>query len=601
MGVVSAERSQGVRKSASHLFFGLIMGASLGWVLGCGPGVSPERILVARKIITMDPARPSAKALGIDASGMISAVGSLQEVRAQLEGDEVEIDRRFEDKVILPGFVDPHVHPTLAATILNLEIVSAMEWTTPRGKTQAIRGRAAFLDRLRELDEERDEGEWLSVWGYHAPYHGGLSRSDLDGISTTRPIFVWQRSVHEMYFNTRALSELGMTEEDFDAHPEADWEEGHLWERGTFALGAPMLAELTQPMKYIEGLSMMTEVYHRGGLTMLGDQGFPQMNKLAEKWSLRFEMWRSDAPYRFALVPNALFFYRQEGGNAEAAEAAALEMLEESTDRVQIVKHAKYFADGAIFSQLMQMKEPYLDGHHGEWMMTPEEQAEVLETFWRKGWNLHVHVNGDAGLDVVLDQIEAQQKAFPDPARRIVMEHYGYARDDQHKRLAELGIEVSNNAYYLHELAPIYAEQGLGPERAANISPVGGLAREGVPTSFHSDFPMAPAEPLTLAWTAVNRIGSDGKVWGPDQRLSLDLALRAITLEGARSLGLEDEIGSIEVGKRADLTVLEEDPYAVDPVDLRDIPIWGTVLAGRPHPIPDAARSIRGGRPSPNR
>ena len=90
------------------------------------------------------------------------------------------------------------------ATILNLEIVSAMEWTTPRGKTEAIRGREAFLDRLRELDEERDEGEWLSVWGYHAPYHGGLSRSDLDAISTTRPIFVWQRSVHEMYFNTRA-------------------------------------------------------------------------------------------------------------------------------------------------------------------------------------------------------------------------------------------------------------------------------------------------------------------------------------------------------------------------------------------------------------
>ena len=170
--------------------------------------------------------------------------------------------------------------------------------------------------------------------------------------------------------------------------------------------------------------------------------------------------------------------------------------------------------------------------------MTPDEQAEVLETFWQKGWNLHVHVNGDAGLDVVLDQIEAQQQAMPDPDRLIVMEHYGYAREDQHQRLADLGIEVSNNAYYLHELAPIYSKEGLGAERASNISPLGGLARAGVPTSFHSDFPMAPAEPLTLVWTAVNRIGSDGQVWGPDQRISLDRALRAITLEGARSLGL---------------------------------------------------------------
>ena len=96
---------------------------------------------------------------------------------------------------------------------------------------------------------------------------------------------------------------------------------------------------------------------------------------------------------------------------------------------------------------------------------------------------------------------------------------------------------------------------------------------------------MAPAAPLLLAWVAVNRIASDGRVWGPHQRLGLTAALRAITIEGARSLGLEDEIGSIEVGKRADFTVLEEDPYAVDPARLRDIGIWGTVLDGRPHPL----------------
>ena len=100
-----------------------------------------------------------------------------------------------------------------------------------------------------------------------------------------------------------------------------------------------------------------------------------------------------------------MFLYRREGG-AAAAERAAAKLLGWSSDRIRIPRHAKYYADGAIFSQLMQMSEPYLDGHHGEWMMTPDEQWDVLEAFWKNDWNLHIHVNGDAGLDVVLDQIE---------------------------------------------------------------------------------------------------------------------------------------------------------------------------------------------------
>jgi predicted amidohydrolase YtcJ len=280
-----------------------------------------------------------------------------------------------------------------------------------------------------------------------------------------------------------------------------------------------------------------------------------------------------------------MFLYRREGG-AEEAERAAADLLRWSSDRIRIPRHAKYYADGAIFSQLMQMSEPYLDGHRGEWMMTPDEQWAVLSAFWAKDWDLHIHVNGDAGLDVVLDQVERLRADDLRPGRRIVLEHYGYAREDQHRRVRKLGIAVSNNAYYVHELAPLYARSGLGPERAADISPLGGLARAGVAISFHSDFPMAPAEPLTLVWAAVNRIGSDGQVWGATQRVSLDLALRAVTAEAAWSIGMEDEIGSIRPGKRADFTVLAADPYEVEPRAIRDIGIWGTVLEGRPYPIP---------------
>jgi hypothetical protein len=330
---------------------------------------------------------------------------------------------------------------------------------------------------------------------------------------------------------------------------------------------------------------MMSEVIHRGGLTTVAEQGFPQVSAPIELALLALEMHDPETPYRFALVPNAMFLYRRNE-DAAASERAAADLLGYSSDRIRVLRHAKYYADGAIFSQLMQMSEPYLDGHQGEWMMTPDQQWSVLSAFWAEDWDLHIHVNGDAGLDTVLAQIERLRDADPRPERRIVLEHYGYAREDQHRRVRELGIAVSNNAYYTHELSPIYARDGLGPERAADISPLGGLARAGVAISFHSDFPMAPAEPLTLVWAAVNRIGSDGQVWGADQRLALDAALRAVTIEAAWSIGMEDEIGSIRPGKRADFTVLGADPREVEPGAIRDIEIWGTVLDGRPHPIP---------------
>jgi predicted amidohydrolase YtcJ len=581
-----------VRARARHRLVIAVLLAAGMWACGDstpGSASGAIHVYVAKKIITMEPDRPTATAVAVQGPGIV-AVGSLEEVRAELGDRAFEIDERFAGKVLLPGFIDPHLHPALAATILPLNIVSAMEWVTPRGRTLPVRGHEAFLARLRELDHSlEDEDAWLLVWGYHAPYHGGLSRADLDGISSTRPIMVWQRSVHEMYFNSAGLSELDLSAEDFAAHAQADWETGHIWEAAVLELGRPMMRILASPLRYRKGLAMMSEVIHRGGLTTVGEQGFPQVSYWGELVMLHLELRGDDAPYRFVLVPNAMYLLPRND-DAAAAEQAAAAMLKRSTERIRFVKHVKYYADGAIYSQLMQMSEPYLDGHHGEWMMTPEKQAAVLEAFWPKGWDIHVHVNGDAGLDLVLDQIEAMQRTHPAPDKRVVLEHYGYAREDQHRRLKALGIAVSNNAYYLHELAPIYAESGLGPERAADISPLGGLARAGVPISFHSDFPMAPAEPLLLAWVAVNRIGSDGEVWGEDQKLALDQALRAVTLEAAWSLGLEDEIGSIAAGKKADFTILEQDPYAVNPHALKDIPIWGTVLEGTPHPIQKGER-----------
>ena len=148
-----------------------------------------------------------------------------------------------------------------------------------------------------------------------------------------------------------------------------------------------------------------------------------------------------------------------------------------------------------------------------------------------------------------------------------------------------LGMVVSANPYYHYILSDIYAERWLGPDRAGQMVRLGSLERLGVPFTLHSDCPMAPLEPLTLAWAATNRVTINNQRSGQRERVSLDAAMRAITIDAAWVIGREDDLGSIRAGKRADFTVLEQDPWKAGAEGLRDIGIWGTVFEGELAPL----------------
>ncbi|MEH6662791.1 MAG: amidohydrolase family protein, partial [Parasphingorhabdus sp.] len=200
------------------------------------------------------------------------------------------------------------------------------------------------------------------------------------------------------------------------------------------------------------------------------------------------------------------------------------------------------------------------------------------ERFWDAGWNLHTHVNGDKGLDVVLDITE---KLALRNGQNIIMEHLGYSTEAQNRRIGAMGLYVSAQPNYIRILGDAYAKTGMGPDRAAQMSRLGSLERKGVPLGLHSDFNMAPIDPLYLAWVASNRITLDGNVKAPKERLSLDKALRAITVEAAQVIGLDDMVGSIATGKKADFTVLDRDPYAGGAPKLREVGIKGVIFEGR--------------------
>jgi predicted amidohydrolase YtcJ len=202
---------------------------------------------------------------------------------------------------------------------------------------------------------------------------------------------------------------------------------------------------------------------------------------------------------------------------------------------------------------------------------------------------LHIHVNGDAGLDMVLDQLEANMTRHPRADHRTVIVHFAVSTPDQVARLKKLGAIVSGNPYYPVALADNYRVNGLDPARADVMVRMGDVERAGISYSFHSDMPMAPGRPLFLMWSAVNRVTNDGNVRGPDQRVSRLGALKAVTLEAAYSLRLENDVGSIVPGKLANFTILADNPVTIDPMKIKDIKVWSTVQEGRVLPVQSQA------------
>jgi predicted amidohydrolase YtcJ len=326
-------------------------------------------------------------------------------------------------------------------------------------------------------------------------------------------------------------------------------------------------------------------VFHLGGITTAADMAAGAMNLDQEIASTQSVYENDETPFRVFYIPVGSEVIASRYGGLEQAAEFYENLPERNTHRLRWVKQVKFLADGAFYSQLMQMQDGYIDGHEGEWIMPPDELERAARVFWNKGFQIHVHVNGDLGMQVTLDLLEKLVKENPREDHRFTMHHAGYFTEAQAKRMGELGVAVSAQPYYLLALGDMYSEVGMGAERAHYMVRLKSLLDNGVKVSLHSDFTMAPAEPLRLMWVVVNRFSASGKVLGPEERVTVQQALRMVTIDAAYAIRMEDKIGSITAGKIADFTVLEQDPYEVDAEKLKDIPIWGTVFEGKLFPI----------------
>lgn len=544
--------------------------------------MSKITVFTARMIRTMEPALPAATAVAVR-DGRIVEVGTPETLRPWLDAHPHVIDDRFRDKVLMPGFIDPHLHPTMAAILLPMHFITAMQWKLPWQTVEPVRSKEKFLTRLAEINAAiADPQEPLFSWGYHRNWHGRITRQDLNGISATRPVIVWHRSFHEVIVNDAALNWTGLTQADAGNNPQVDFANGHFFETGLRVIVERFMPYLLAPARYHDGLRRLRDVVHFGGHTTIGDMATGLFHLGMEWEATKAVLDNDETPFRIQLIAdgNAL---NVQTGSSDAALDLVRSLPERNTRRLQFHDHIKLFTDGAFFSQLMRLGEPgYIDGHHGEWIMVPEQFEATARLYWNAGYKIHVHCTGDQGVELALDVLAKLQWERPRFGHRFTIEHFGLSTPEQARRIAELGGLVSANIYYLYELSEMYAREGLGHERASQMARLGSLARAGVPVALHSDYTMAPALPLNSAWVAANRINAAGRVMAPEERLTLDQALRAITMDAAYVLGMENEIGSIRAGKKADFAVLEQDPYEIPVEELKDIPVWGTVFEGTP-------------------
>ena len=512
-------------------------------------------------------------------NGKILFVGKKEQALLHQSDETVMVD--LEGNTMMPGFIEPHLHPSIAAIMLPNEIIAPYDWVLPDETKRGVQGHENYIDRITTSIEENAQSDNVYfIWGYHQLWHGELSRDILNNIAPDQPVAIIHRSFHEIYLNDAAIAAIGIQEADFLGNPQVDWKAGHFYEGGWLALVPRMASNLLDINRYLEGLSIMSQLVVQNGITTIAEPGFPSANFEAEYALLKIEMDKLP-PYSVYLIPNGTQLYRMKGGNEQTLAFTKTLDGKYNTDNIKFLPNQiKIFSDGAIYSQLMQMQDGYTDGHAGEWMTPPDLLKEQLSLYWDNGYKIHVHSNGDLGIQQVLDFNSADQKRNPRSDHRFTLHHMGYFTDAQAQQVADLGMEASVNPYYLWALADKYSEIGLGKQRGENLVRINSLADKNVPISFHSDFSMAPMEPLTLAWTAVNRVTSQGSRFSQDQRVDVYTALQAITINAARVLNLENEIGSIELGKNANFVLLDENPLKMEPITLKDIKVLGTVYRG---------------------
>ncbi len=535
----------------------------------------------------MNRGLPFADAVAVR-DGRVLAVGSRDDVE---RWGPCTIDDRFADKVLLPGFIEAHSH-VMSGGLWNLPYVGFFDRTDPDGTVwEGCRSIDEVVDRLLRVEADVAAGEPLIAWGLDPIYFTGerLLAQHLDRVSERRPIFVFHASAHLATVNTAMLdvSEISSsTTTPGVARNEDGTPNGELQEPPAMSLARIGMIGLGTAIASDDAYWNYARTGRNAGHTLITDLGTSRVNSdtVLETW--RRTTAAPDYPCRVMVAGSPMF-----GGPQDPDELAEIVtgLRDSSTDKLRFGV-VKLILDGSIQGFTARVNWPHYlnppDGHpgNGQWLMAPDQVAETVKILHRARITVHCHCNGDQASEVFIDAVERAIAEDPWLDHRHTVQHCQMTTASQYERMGRAGMSANIFSNHLFHWGDQHRDITLGPERAARIDGCNTARRSGVRFSFHSDAPVTPMGHLHVAWCAVNRLTATGEVLGPDECISVEQALRAATIDAAHQLRLDHEMGSIEVGKLADFAVLDDDPLDVDPVTLKDIGVWGTVLGGVPHP-----------------
>lgn len=545
------------RKHSRRTFIG--MAASAMPFLACGK-TAPELILYNGAVFTVNPKAPKAQAMAIR-EGRIIALGTNEDILGMATAGVKKID--LGNKTVLPGFIDAHTHPA-SSGLRHLKMVDCDLRSIAEIK-EAIRQRAAITPK----------GEWVEGFKYDDTKTSEgrkINISDLDEAAPEHPVKIRHRGGHTNYCNSLAFKVANVdasTPNPQGGEYEKDSEgklTGCAKETASDMFDMLVKHDFSREER-AEGVKLISQMMAKSGITSVTDaQGTPddlQAYKDAhESGDLRLRVYcMLDYMYLDQMIAQGI----KTGMGDDWVKVGGM----------------KITCDGSISERTARLSQPYAGrpDDYGILVMDEAQLYPYAKKAYDAGWQIGVHANGDVGIDITLKLFERLYKESPKPNQRFRIEHCTIINDDLVQRMKALEViplPFSTYVYYHGEKMKAYGE-----ERLKNMFALRSFIDAGLRPTQTSDYPPGPFEPMMALQSSVTRTDIKGNVWGANQRVSVEEAIAIGTINGAYSTFEENNKGSLEVGKLADLTVLGRDPFKEDSATLITIPIERTMAGGK--------------------